>query len=52
MSFQMPAYQAPDFTEERFVNAPNVAMAPAPKDGVALITRTWGSPPLDASAAR
>ena len=35
MSFQMPAYQAPDFTETRFVNAPNVAMAPAPKDGVA-----------------
>jgi hypothetical protein len=35
MSFQMPAYQAPDFTEERFVNAPNVAIAPAPKDGVA-----------------
>ena len=35
MSFQMPAYQAPDFPEARFVNAPNVAMAPAPRDGVA-----------------
>ena len=35
MSFQLPAYQAPDFTEERFVQAPNVRMAPAPQDGVA-----------------
>ena len=35
MSFQMPAYLAPDFTQSRFVDAPNVAMAPAPRDGVA-----------------
>ena len=35
MSFQMPAYLAPDFTQPRFVDAPNVAMAPAPRDGVA-----------------
>ena len=35
MSFQLPAYLAPDFSEARFVNAPNVAMAPAPRDGVA-----------------
>ncbi len=35
MSFQLPAYQAPDFTLPQFVNAPNAAMAPAPRDGVA-----------------
>ena len=35
MSFQMPAYLAPDFTQPRFVDAPNVSMAPAPRDGVA-----------------
>ena len=35
MSFQLPVYQAPDFTLPQFVNAPNAAMAPAPRDGVA-----------------
>lgn len=35
MAFQLPSYHHPDFTEEKFVNAPNVTAAPAPKDGVA-----------------
>ena len=35
MSFQLPAYQAPDFSQPQFVQAPNAAMAPAPRDGVA-----------------
>ena len=35
MSFQLPVYRTPDFTEARFVQAPNAAMAPAPLDGVA-----------------
>ena len=35
MSFQLPVYRTPDFTEDRFVQAPNAAMAPAPLDGVA-----------------
>jgi lysine-ketoglutarate reductase/saccharopine dehydrogenase-like protein (TIGR00300 family) len=30
----MPAYRAPDFTESRFQNAPDVRWAPAPADGV------------------
>ena len=35
MAFQFPAYHAPDFTEERFQNAPNVAWALCEADGVA-----------------
>lgn len=35
MSFVPHTYRTPDFTEERFVNAPNVRIEPAPKDGVA-----------------
>ncbi|MEQ2454981.1 hypothetical protein [Flavonifractor hominis] len=35
MSFVLPEYHAPDFGEARFVNAPDVVFAPAPKDGVA-----------------
>ena len=35
MAFQFPAYHAPDFTKERFVNAPNVAWALCEADGVA-----------------
>ena len=35
MSFQLPAYRMPDFTQPQFVNAPNAAMSPAPRDGVA-----------------
>ena len=35
MSFEIPSYHAPDFTQEKFRNAPNVRWAPAPKDGVA-----------------
>lgn len=31
----IPQYHAPDFTEEKFVSAPNVRIAEAPKDGVA-----------------
>ena len=35
MAFTFPAYHAPDFTGERFVNAPNVAWALCEADGVA-----------------
>ena len=35
MSFEMPIYHHPDFTEERFVNAPDVDCAVAEVDGVA-----------------
>ena len=35
MAFDMPRYHAPDFTEEKFRNAPDARWAPAPMDGVA-----------------
>ena len=35
MSFTLPKYTAPDFTEERFVNAPDATYIPAEADGVA-----------------
>lgn len=35
MAFQFPAYHAPDFTQERFVKAPNAAWALCEQDGVA-----------------
>lgn len=35
MSFEMPKYYHPDFTEERFVNAPDASIEIAEKDGVA-----------------
>ena len=35
MSFEMPKYYAPDFSQEQFVNAPDVKWEEAPKDGVA-----------------
>ncbi len=35
MSFVLPKYHPPVFTEPRFQNAPNVRLEPAPKDGVA-----------------
>ena len=35
MNFDMPIYHAPDFSEERFVNAPDVCWAEAPMNGVA-----------------
>ena len=35
MAFVMPAYHHPDFTQPRFVNAPNVTCAAAEQDGVA-----------------
>ena len=35
MAFQFPAYHAPDFTEERFVTAPDAAWALCQRDGVA-----------------
>lgn len=35
MSFEMPKYHHPDFTEERFVNAPDAAYEISEKDGVA-----------------
>ncbi len=35
MHFSMPVYHAPDFTADRFANAPDAAVAPAPMDGVA-----------------
>lgn len=34
MSFVMPNYTPPDFSKERFLNAPPCKMAPAEKDGV------------------
>ena len=33
--FQLKPYFAPDFTQERFVSAPNAVLAPAPFDGLA-----------------
>ncbi len=33
--FHLIEYTAPDFTEERFVNAPDATLSPAPKDKVA-----------------
>lgn len=35
MSFEMPLYKHPDFTEERFVNAPDAALGVSEADGVA-----------------
>ena len=35
MAFEMPIYQAPDFSREPFCSAPDVRWAPAPMDGVA-----------------
>lgn len=35
MSFTLPQYHAPDFTEARFQSAPNAVLVPAPRDGVA-----------------
>ena len=35
MSFQFPAYTAPDFTLPHFAGAPDAALAPAPMDKVA-----------------
>ena len=35
MDFSLPVYEAPDFTEERFVSAPNVSTAIVQGDGIA-----------------
>ena len=35
MSFEMPKYHHPDFREDRFINAPDAAVAIVEKDGVA-----------------
>ncbi|HIZ94475.1 hypothetical protein [Flavonifractor sp. An112] len=35
MSFVLPEYHAPDFTQPMFQNAPSVTFHPAPRDGVA-----------------
>ena len=35
MSFTLPQYHAPDFTQERFRTAPDAVLCPAPRDGVA-----------------
>ena len=35
MSFILRNYTAPDFNEERFINAPEAVLKEAPKDGVA-----------------
>ncbi len=35
MSFEMPRYYAPDFSEKRFLDAPDVRWAEAPGDGIA-----------------
>ena len=35
MSFELPKYQHPDFTREKFLNSPDVKWEEAPMDGVA-----------------
>ena len=35
MAFQLGTYQEPDFTEEKFVNAPEAKLARAPRDKAA-----------------
>ena len=35
MAFELPRYQAPDFTQPRFTVSPDARTAPAPADGVA-----------------
>ena len=35
MSFQLGRYEAPDFTEAKFVNAPEAKLARAPRDKAA-----------------
>ena len=35
MSFVLEPYYAPDFTQARFINAPDAVIVPAPADGVA-----------------
>ena len=35
VSFVLPVYHAPDFTQERFRSAPDAVFLPAPRDGVA-----------------
>jgi len=35
MVFQLPAYRAPDFSQEPFVSAPAARLAPCPADGLA-----------------
>jgi lysine-ketoglutarate reductase/saccharopine dehydrogenase-like protein (TIGR00300 family) len=35
MSFQLKPFTPPDFTQARFVDAPNAILVPAPRDGVA-----------------
>ena len=37
MAFQLRAYHAPKFTEERFVIAPEARLTPAPSDGIAPV---------------
>ena len=37
MAFQLRAYHAPNFTEERFVIAPEARLTPAPSDGIAPV---------------
>ena len=35
MSFSLRPFTPPDFTQEKFRNAPNATLVPCPKDGVA-----------------
>ena len=35
MAFTLPFYHEPDFTQPRLANAPDAALAPAPRDGIA-----------------
>ena len=37
MAFQLRPYHAPNFTEERFVIAPQARLTPAPSDGIAPV---------------
>ena len=35
MAFELRKYTHPDFTEEKFVNAPDATLVEAPRDGIA-----------------
>ena len=44
MGFHLKEYVAPDFTDERFRNAPDAVLLPAPKDGV--VSENYHSPTI------
>ena len=40
MAFELRKYTHPDFTEEKFVNAPDATLVEAPRDGIAPVSYT------------